>query len=439
MIDVEQELRDALQAYASSVTPVQPQRADMARIESLVVRQPSSRPRRARLFGVAAALLLVIGGVATWGVLRRQPKTVLTPTTEVVEPLPIGTWETVPTSPLSPRKLPAVVWAGDEFIVWSGQQASQALSDGAAYNPSTQRWRSIRPNPRAHAGANAVWTGSRMVVLARSGGESYDPKTDSWSPLPTIDLSTSGGVGFTDAIWTGTQLLGFGLELSEPNTTAVLRVWALDVAQAAWVPVEPISITNGIPRSRFVAEADQFVTWNPVSTSDGFVVWDGVADGWRYSTVTGWTKLPTLAVPGLGSDSAVAWVSGHLVAIASVRVHDSVTADNTDHIAIATLDADRWSTMQLVADGWVFKPSPIDVDERMVVLNGPRPEPLLVDPTASHAGAMTGYPIDTVLDQGAAWSGTEFFVWGGQTPMNSSSSTTDDSSTLSNKGAIWRP
>lgn len=313
MIDVEQELRDALQAYASSVTPVQPQRADMARIESLVVRQPSSRPRRARLFGVAAALLLVIGGVATWGVLRRQPKTVLTPTTEVVEPLPIGTWETV------------------------------------------------------------------------------------------------------------------------------LRVWALDVAQAAWVPVEPISITDGIPRSRFVAEADQFVTWNPVPTSDGFVLWDGLADGWRYSIVTGWTKLPTLAVPGLGSDSAVAWVSGHLVAIASVKVHDSVTADNTDHIAIATLDADRWSTMQLVADGWVFKPSPIVVDERMVVLNGPRPEPLLVDPTASHAGAMTGYPIDTVLDQGAAWSGTEFFVWGGQTPMNSSSSTTDDSSTLSNKGAIWRP
>jgi hypothetical protein len=52
---------------------------------------------------------------------------------------------------------------------------------------------------------------------------------------------------------------------------------------------------------------------------------------------------------------------------------------------------------------------------------------------------MSGYPIDTTIDQGAAWSGESLLVWGGQRPTNDTGRNTDDAGPISDRGALWTP
>lgn len=456
MIDVEQALTDALHAYASSVTPSAPPAGvadDVADdvVNSFVSTVSADRVRayrRNRVVLTAAVLLMAACSIAIWSVRGDRATTVISPVTTARRPLNVGSWKTISTGPLSPRKFPSVLWTGRDFIVWGGQQDNVGLVDGAAYNPSTATWRMIRANPRVQAGANAVWTGTHMVVLAGSGGESYDPATDVWASLPSIDPSTSGGVGLTNAVWTGSQLLGLGVEeVKDPGNTLVLRVWTLVQNDSVWSPPSAVSVTTGEPKTRgFAYYPNQFTVWDALATTDGLVVWDGASDGWRYTIAGGWTKLPTLVLQsGISTGSTVSWQSGHLLAVVNV-------IGNGDRIEIATLDPSGWSPMRQVHDSYVGLAYPIAVGEQLVLLGvngaGTR-SPLLVDPATERAASMTGYPIDTTIDQGAAWSGTQLFVWGGQTPIHSGAGTSTASansqqpnsgtSPISNQGAIWQP
>lgn len=112
-----------------------------------------------------------------------------------------GTWRTTTPSPLTLRSHVAGAWTGTELIVWGGisHDADGAFAgnpdDGAAYDPTTDTWRVLPPAPMVGAVVDAAWTGSEVLftpgysgdpagtVTARSGGGSYDPATDSWSPV----------------------------------------------------------------------------------------------------------------------------------------------------------------------------------------------------------------------------------------------------------------
>lgn len=123
--------------------------------------------------------------------------------------------------------------AGDEFLVWGGQNETGSLADGFALSFTEEgtvgswRWLSEEDAPSARHGHTAVWTGSEMVVWGGEAngewlddGARYDPATDTWSPLPAvaeesdflIDEDTYGLVGRRDhvAVWTGTEMVVFG-------------------------------------------------------------------------------------------------------------------------------------------------------------------------------------------------------------------------------------
>ena len=83
-------------------------------------------------------------------------------------------WRVLPRSPLSARMGQAAVWTGTEMIVWGGidDLPGDTTGSGAAYNPALNTWRVIAVSPlAARSGAIAVWTGTGMIVL---GG---DPST----------------------------------------------------------------------------------------------------------------------------------------------------------------------------------------------------------------------------------------------------------------------
>jgi len=138
--------------------------------------------------------LLVWGGVADVNAEPRADGAAFDPGT--------GTWRTLPASPLSPRVGQAAVWTGAEMVIWGGDQRggvnpSDATADGAAYDPATNRWSLLPAAPLSpRADANAIWTGAEVVILGgestRADGSSrnygdgaaYDPSTNRWQHIP---------------------------------------------------------------------------------------------------------------------------------------------------------------------------------------------------------------------------------------------------------------
>lgn len=119
----------------------------------------------------------------------------------------------LPPAPIAGRIDHSAVWTGDEFIVWGGRTAEDALNDGAAYDPVKNTWRVLATAPLGpridHA---AVWTGKEMVVWGgRSGvgvtaayladGATYDPRTNTWRPLPGSPMSARAEQA---AVWSTT-------------------------------------------------------------------------------------------------------------------------------------------------------------------------------------------------------------------------------------------
>ena len=124
-------------------------------------------------------------------------------------------WTALAASPLSGRRFHSVgaVWTGTEMIIDAGSAGGDrttgnletALSDGAAYDPATDSWRSIAVGP-AHPGFTPVWTGTTMLLFAKGGGFAYYPAADSWG----VPFSTTVPHDDTSPLWTGSVVLLLG-------------------------------------------------------------------------------------------------------------------------------------------------------------------------------------------------------------------------------------
>ena len=135
-----------------------------------------------------------------------------------------GGWRMLPTAPLSPRFEQASAWDGTEMLVWGGydgqpKATDRVANDGAAYDPTTNRWRPLPAAPlSARAGAIAVWTRSTMVVLGGFGdgsgqvprdGAAYNPATDRWTPIPAPTPPGQHSLIWASAVQAGSELLAF--------------------------------------------------------------------------------------------------------------------------------------------------------------------------------------------------------------------------------------
>lgn len=130
----------------------------------------------------------------------------------------------------SPRRWLSPIWTGKEVILWGGADFSSTaedapvLGDGAAYNPVTDSWRSLstRDAPSARCSYSAVWTGVEMLVWGGTNdgslgenssdmlgdGFAYNPETDSWRTIST-KAGPERNIAYVTA-WTGTEMLLWG-------------------------------------------------------------------------------------------------------------------------------------------------------------------------------------------------------------------------------------
>ena len=150
-------------------------------------------------------------------------------------------WRPLPDAPIPSQPYAAGVWTGEELVVWGGYDQSddgvvQGEDRGAAYDPSTNKWRPIAESPlEARYYHGAVWTGDEMIVWGGvvgdgaegrsfADGAAYDPVTDTWRMLP----SATGFVGRMDPtlLWTGRDVLVWGGMDSGPAPRAHWAVYS---------------------------------------------------------------------------------------------------------------------------------------------------------------------------------------------------------------------
>ena len=106
------------------------------------------------------------------------------------------------------------------MIVWGGYYYDgndHYVNTGGRYNPDTDSWTTTNTTnaPVGRESHTAIWTGSRMVVWGgfyadpfthelNTGGK-YDPNTDSWAPMITINVPA--GRDSHRAVWTGSEMI----------------------------------------------------------------------------------------------------------------------------------------------------------------------------------------------------------------------------------------
>jgi hypothetical protein len=166
-----------------------------------------------------------------------------------------GTWTAIPASATAGvRQSHSAIWTGTVMIVWGGlDNGGNELNTGAAYDPSHGSWTALSTHnaPSARSGHTAIWTNSKMIVFggvnAQIGGQAlndggiYDPGTDTWTPLPSLnapDARTNHG-----AVWTGTEMLVFS---GQGATGSLLSAGAFSPAAGVWrsLPAAPAGATQ---------------------------------------------------------------------------------------------------------------------------------------------------------------------------------------------------
>ena len=336
------------------------------------------------------------------------------------------------------------VWTGTEAIFWGGYISNgnstdgrnQDINRGVRYNPTTETWTPMStegaPSPRRYH--VATWTGSKMIVwggqrqdpnepsesfLYFNDGASYDPSTDTWTPISSANAPSPRIVN--QAIWTGSEMIVFGGSSSDAAINTYHNDGGFyDPLTDTWTP--------------FTAPWTEPRTGSAIAwTGTSLIVWDSqgfspeTPRGGRYFPGTNsWAALPR--IPGeeelIIEGAAVAWTGTQMILWSGL---DSMFGDTPSGGFIYTLGTNSWAPMETIsAPAGSFFPTTAWTGSKMVVWGGASsisPPSLSPSQTGGIYDPSTDSWEPIVAEDGPAsrydanldgcWTGTEMIVWGG--------------------------
>ena len=298
-------------------------------------------------------------------------------------------WRKLASSPLSGREAAATAWTGSEMLVWGGTTGTTLLADGAAYDPVKDRWRPLARSPLAPRTASAsAWTGKELVVWGGSDladGAAYDPATDAWRPIAASPLTgrSSTVTAWTDkelVVWGGVNLGG----VKELNDGA-----AYDPAADRW---------RRIAASPLAGRYASANAW----TGKELVIWAGntlgsavLADGAAYDPAADrWRPLPTAPVAER-SAAGYTWTGREMLVWGGVGRPGAAADDPINRVL------EPRTSLTLLEDGAAYDPAA----DRWRTLE---PVPLL----------GRGFPV-------TVWTDQEMIMWGGLVSVSAPASASD--------------
>jgi hypothetical protein len=216
----------------------------------------------------------------------------------------------------SPRATPTYSFLElAQFATWTGSKMLViSAGTGAAYTRATDSWSlmSTVDAPCAMAGS-AVWTGTQWILWGGDAcqnmeivvniGAAYDPSTDTWTPLPMVDVPSPRS-GHT-AVWTGKEMIVWGGY--DMSGQPLYDGGAYNPATQSWrkitgAPSVPATGVTGVG-SRY-----QMTLW------DGYIAGDGgpFAQGSEYD-VCGWWQMPTMNQPSPRMGASSVWTGAEMI------------------------------------------------------------------------------------------------------------------------------
>jgi RNA polymerase sigma-70 factor (ECF subfamily) len=231
-------LRSALHEHARAIAVLEPDRA-LAGVTTKRRHRRRRRVRRRAAVGVVLVLLATAvivrvrdepgGRVSTVATLP-EPTALRPPIGPSVQDLAAGWWSQAVPPPRDLGWSEVVAWTGEELVVWGGQGDEGPQTDGFAYDPVTDRWRTLPPAPgRERIFAPSAWSGSQLFVLGGyldGGGEeqrdglAYSPGRDTWETVPDAPFAPGA------AVWAGDRLIA--------SDRSGAHVAGYDPTTAAW-------------------------------------------------------------------------------------------------------------------------------------------------------------------------------------------------------------
>ncbi len=277
------------------------------------------------------------------------------------------------------RQLHTAVWTGSELIVWGGQHGTAAIAEGSRYEPATDTWSPLSSldQPVARWGHTAIWTGREMIVWGGEAppgfddGARYDPALDSWTALPLSGAPTARSQH--SAVWTGREMIVWGGEDASSGASDTGAVFEL--ASNSWHTMSTIDAPSRRSAHGALWSGTEMVVWggkNPFVLGTG-ARYDVVLDRWR--------SMTAFKAPPSRSDVRFEWSGQWGVIWGGLNGDGSPTGEGARYDPFA--------------DGWEsIEPSPITVRERHT-------QSTLCGATAVWGGADTsgspGLPSDGAL------------------------------------------
>ena len=189
-----------------------------------------------------------------------------------------NTWRKLAKSPLAPSQSPVGTWTGRELLAFvgdfnpDGKTWPALFARAAAYNPATDTWRRIARLPSARGGATVVWDGHEALVVGGADvrqtgkpvplariGYAYNPATNRWRTLPAME----SGRMQSAAVWAAKRLLLWGGSQTVDRPVVPPHGLAYDPAANRWAP---------LPQAPLLGRLDPTAVW----TGRQLIVWGGV-------------------------------------------------------------------------------------------------------------------------------------------------------------------
>lgn len=332
---------------------------------------------------------------------------------------PADTWRLLPPAPIRGRVSHTAVWTGAEMIVWGGLSTNDGhLSDGAAYDPEKDSWRVLPPGPLdGRSSPQSVWTGTEVIVWGGSGccgggpgdrraapeslfrvdGAAYNPTTDKWRRVPPAPVD---GQDSPAVVWTGHEMLVWGARSTGPGTYSV--------AAAAYNPQE--NTWRKLSAAGLPARAESTAVW----AGTELIVWGGrsdvgyMADGAAYDPVRDrWRPVPPAPLSARGS-AMMFWTGREVLVVGGFErgpcCNDAASYDPA------------LNTWRRIADpGGPVSPPAVAAGRRLLLSNTSerRVAGYVYDAQSDTWRSRPAAPIALAAETTAVWTGEEMIAWGG--------------------------
>ena len=315
----------------------------------------------------------------------------------------------------SPRDTHTTVWTGSEMIVFGGGYG-ETFNTGGRYDPTANTWTPVRTTntPDGRYEHTAVWTGSEMIIwggelsytFATNTGGRYDPALDTWTP--TSRANAPEGREAHTAVWTGTEMIVWGGWYSNGIGYQIVNTGGkYDPATDNWTPTALTNAPNGRRWHSAVWTGSEMIVWGgevsgPVNTGGRY---NPDKDSWIATTTTNAPDPRIYHTAVWTGSEMIVWGGGPYTATNTGGKYnprsDSWTATNTIGTSPRSGQSAIWTGKEMIVWG--------GYNGSVHVNTGARYNPSVDSWTAT---SLSNAP-DGRIAHAAIWTGDEMIVWGG--------------------------